>query len=109
MIVLYIFLMNIMDVLLLIMIFYFFHLMIMYFVGYKMPTVEVLSGIDYTTTSPGLLREPGSVTENSNSFSRKQTPPGLLREPGSVADIDYRTASPGLLRESGSVLSVNCW
>ena len=78
-------------------------------VGYKIPTTEVLSGIDYTTTSPGLLREPGSVTENSNSFSRKQTPPGLLREPGSTADIDYRTASPGLLREPGSVLSINHW
>ena len=70
----------------------------MHIVGYKIPTSEVLSGIDYTTTSPELLWEPGSVIENSNSFSRKQTPPGLLREPGSAADIDYRTTLSGLLR-----------
>ena len=78
-------------------------------VGYKIPPAEVLSGIDYMTTLPGLLREPGSITENSNSFSRKRTPPGLLREPGSAADIDYRTAPSGLLREPGSVLSINRW
>ena len=61
------------------------------------------------TTLPGLLREPGSFTENSNNFSREQTPPGLLREPGSAADIDYRTAPPGLLWEPGSVLSIDRW
>ena len=78
-------------------------------VEYKIPTAEVLSGIDYTTTSPGLLRESGSVTKNSNNCSRKQTPPGLLREPSSTADIDYRTAPSGLLREPGSILSINRW
>ena len=55
-------------------------------VGYKIPTAEVLSRIDYTTALPGLLREPGSIT-----------------------DIDYMTAPPGLLREPGSILNINCW
>ena len=76
-------------------------------VGYKIPTAEILSGIDYRTAPPGLLREPGFVIDNSNSY--EQTPPELLREPGSAADIDYRTAPPGLPREPGSVLNVNCW
>ena len=57
---------------------------IMYAVGYKIPTAEILNGIDISAA-----------------------PPGLLREPGSAANI--RTAPPGLLREPGSALSINCW
>ena len=75
-------------------------------VGYKIPTAEVLSGIDYMTTPPGLLRDPGSVTDNFNS---EQTPPGLLREPGFVLNSNsYEQTSSGLLREPDSADNFNC-
>ena len=74
-------------------------------VGYKIPTAGTLSGIDYRTAPPGLLREPGSTSD----INYRTAPPGLLREPGSASDINYSTAPPGLLREPGSALGVNCW
>ena len=87
-------------------------------VGYEMPTVEALSGTDYCTAPPGLLREPGSAADigysaapsgllrepdSIDNFSRKHTSPGLLHKPGSAADIDYMTTPLGLLRDPDSV------
>ena len=75
-------------------------------VGYKIPTAEVLSGIDYMTTPPGLLREPDSVTDNFNS---EQTPPGLLREPDFVLNSNsYEQTSSGLLWEPDSADNFKC-
>ena len=102
---------------------------------HKIPSAEVLSGIDpcrspltfdYWWTPPGFLREPGSILDSS---SCRQTSPGLLRESGSVHNSNRKEDSartptgaglrpptstarktpPGLLQEPGSVTNFNCW
>ena len=62
-------------------------------VGYKIPTAEVLSGIDPYGLHPQLrggLRPDsyGSRAPPTTSTARR-TPPGLLREPGSVVNFNY--------------------
>ena len=93
-------------------------------VGYKIPTAEVLSGIDYMTTPFGLLREPDSANnynreqtssellrepDSANNCNREQTSSELLREPDSANHYNRKRPLPGLLREPGSVLNNDCW
>ena len=56
-------------------------------VGYKIPTVEVLSRIDYMTTPPGLLRKPGFILDSNGC---RQTSSGLLRELDSANNFNRK-------------------